>query len=76
VVGQQRARLSARRPVVRDLESDLGTLVNGLRIAQFERSGAADLRFGENRIQAGGLESPYRFHVIVEREAAGTRSKP
>ena len=62
------------RLVIRDLESDLGTLVNGLRIAQFERSGAADLRFGENRIQAGGLESPYRFHVIVERKEPGKQS--
>jgi len=57
------------RLVIRDLESDLGTLVNGLRIASFERNDTADLRFGDNRIQAGGLESPFRFHVIVEREA-------
>lgn len=58
------------RLVVRDLGSHLGTLVNGARIAHFEQSDMADLRFGENRIQAGGLESPYRFHLIVERKAA------
>ena len=52
---------------VRDLESHLGTLVNGTRIASFEQSDTADLIFGENSIQAGGLESPYRFRVIVER---------
>jgi CRP/FNR family transcriptional regulator, cyclic AMP receptor protein len=57
------------RLIVRDLGSHLGTLVNGRRIAHFERTDVADLRFGENRIQAGGLESPYRFHVIVERVA-------
>jgi hypothetical protein len=56
------------RLVVHDLESDLGTLVNGRRIASFERSDVADLQFGDNKIQAGGSESPYRFHVIVERE--------
>ena len=57
------------RLVLRDLQSHLGTLVNGLRIASFEQSDTADLTFGENEIQAGGLESPYRFHVIVERKA-------
>jgi pSer/pThr/pTyr-binding forkhead associated (FHA) protein len=57
------------RLVVRDLESDLGTLVNGRRIAGFERSDVADLNFGDNKIQAGGSESPYRFHVIVERKS-------
>lgn len=62
------------RLIIRDLESDLGTLVNGLRIAQFERTDVADLRFGENRIQAGGLESPFRFHVIVERDAPAAKS--
>ena len=56
------------RLIVRDLGSHLGTLVNGARIAHFERTDVADLRFGENRIQAGGQESPYRFHVIVERK--------
>ncbi len=57
------------RLVLRDLKSHLGTLVNGVRIASFEQSDVADLTFGENEIQAGGLESPYRFHVIVERAA-------
>jgi len=61
------------RLIVRDLQSDLGTVVNGARIASFERSDTADLRFGENRVQAGGLESPYRFHIIVERKAAKRR---
>ncbi|MFQ5773528.1 MAG: cyclic nucleotide-binding domain-containing protein [Kiloniellaceae bacterium] len=58
------------RLVVRDLESHLGTLVNGRRIGHFEQSDIADLRFGANRVQAGGLESPFRFNVIVERAEA------
>jgi len=62
------------RLAIRDLDSHLGTLVNGVRIAHFEHTDVADLRFGENRIQAGGQESPYRFHVIVERDAAAGKS--
>jgi len=61
------------RLTVHDLGSHLGTLVNGVRIAHFERTDMADLLFGENRIQAGGLESPYRFHVIVERKAGAAK---
>lgn len=62
------------RLTVHDLGSHLGTLVNGVRIAHFERADMADLRFGENRIQAGGQESPYRFHVIVERKDSAAKS--
>jgi len=62
------------RLVVRDLGSHLGTLVNGVRIAHFERTDVADLLYGENRIQAGGLESPCRFHVIVERKPDATKT--
>lgn len=58
------------RLIIRDLHSDFGTLVNGGRIASFECSDAADLRFGENLVQAGGLESPFRFQIIVERKTA------
>lgn len=55
--------------VFQDLGSHLGTLVNGLRVAHFEQSDTAGLVFGENIVQAGGIESPYRFRVIVERAA-------
>lgn len=58
------------RLVVRDLDSELGTLVNGRRIAQFEFDSTADLRLGENTIHAGGAESPYGFHLIVEPAAS------
>lgn len=55
------------RLIVHDLESHLGTVVNGSRIAHFEESMAADLRFGATSIQCGGMDSPFRFQVIVER---------
>lgn len=55
------------RLMVRDLGSHLGTVVNGTRIAPFEQLASADLLFGENSVQTGGLESAYRFRVIVER---------
>ena len=54
---------------VRDLQSRLGTLVNGARVASFEQSDLAELTLGENSIQTGGTESPYRFHVIVQRKS-------
>lgn len=54
--------------VLRDLDSRLGTLVNGLRVAHFEYGNAAELRFGNNDVQTGGSQSPYRFHVIVEKK--------
>ncbi len=57
------------RLAVRDTQSNLGTLVNGTRIAAFEQSDLAELTLGENTIQTGGTESPYRFHVIVRRKA-------
>jgi len=57
------------RLAVRDLQSRLGTTVNGTRIAAFEQSDLAELTPGENTIQTGGTESPYRFHVIVQRKA-------
>ncbi len=57
------------RLAVRDLQSRLGTLVNGARIAGFEQSDLAELTLGENSIQTGGTESPYRFHVIVQGKA-------
>ncbi len=57
------------RLAVRDQQSRLGTTVNGTRIAVFEQSDLAELTLGENTIQTGGTESPYRFHVIVQRKA-------
>jgi len=57
------------RLAVRDLQSRLGTLVNGTRVAGFEQSDLAELTLGENSIQTGGVESPYRFHVVVQRKA-------
>ncbi len=55
------------RVVLHDLGSKLGTLVNGQRVAHFERSQYADLMFGENTIQIGGTNSPFCFRLIIER---------
>ncbi len=52
---------------VRDLGSHLGTCVNGHRIASFEHNDLAELGFGANIIQAGGVYSPYRFRVVVDQ---------
>ena len=56
----------AGRLVVHDLDSYLGTLVNGERIASFEHTATVGLDFGETDVQAGGADSPYKFKVIVE----------
>ncbi len=55
------------RLIIRDLASHLGTLVADRRIGHFEEFSVADLRYGSTSIQAGGLDSPYRFQVVVER---------
>jgi CRP/FNR family transcriptional regulator, cyclic AMP receptor protein len=54
--------------VVQDLESTLGTVVNGRPIGRDFASDSAELRGGENRILAGGIGSPFEFHVLA-REA-------
>ncbi len=55
------------RLIIRDMGSHLGTLVADQRIGHFEEFSAADLSYGSTSIQAGGLESPYRFQIVVER---------
>jgi CRP-like cAMP-binding protein len=50
---------------VRDDHSTLGTVVNGEAVGeQFPRS-EAPLRRGENRVVAGGAESPFAFRLVV-----------
>ena len=51
----------------RDLRSHLGTLVNGVRLAQFEPLDRIALKYGENEVQLGSIESPLCFRIIVER---------
>ncbi|MFQ5784703.1 MAG: cyclic nucleotide-binding domain-containing protein [Alphaproteobacteria bacterium] len=58
------------RLVVRDLDSHLGTIVNGARISRHEASATAPLDCGENAIVAGAAESPYRFCVLIEGRPA------
>lgn len=57
--------------IARDLGSHLGTMVNGVRIADFEESMECALRFGDNEIQLGGIESPYKFRIIVDHASEG-----
>jgi CRP/FNR family transcriptional regulator, cyclic AMP receptor protein len=59
---------TAGRIVVHDLESTLGTVVNGRPIGRHFASDSSELRGGENRILAGGIGSPFEFHLLV-REA-------
>ena len=56
------------RLILRDLASHLGTLVDENRIGHFEEFSTADLCFGSTAIQAGGLDSPYQFLLVVERK--------
>lgn len=60
--------------IIRDLESWLGSVVNGRRISTFERfeAGAiADLNAGDNEIIAGGQWSPVRFTLRLSKALAG-----
>lgn len=53
------------RLAVRDLNSALGTLVNGEPIGSHFRSDIAELRPGPNRIVAGGFDSDFAFTALV-----------
>lgn len=50
---------------LRDLESTLGTTVNGKPIGRKFRSNVAELKPGENRVTAGDAESTHAFVVSV-----------
>jgi len=54
------------RVEVRDLNSHLGTAVNGSCIGRFFPRDAVELNAGENEIVAGGERSPYVFRAVVE----------
>lgn len=51
--------------IVRDAGSQLGTLVNGLRIGLEEPENVAHLHIGANEIAAGGADTPFRFILDV-----------
>jgi CRP-like cAMP-binding protein len=51
--------------MIRDAGSQLGTLVNGERIGLDEPKNAVSLYIGENRIEAGGHDTPFRFIIEV-----------
>ena len=52
-------------PIIRDAGSQLGTMVNGVRIGAGRPSNTAPLRPGINRVVAGAADSPFRFTVTV-----------
>lgn len=54
-------------PIVRDIWSHLGTVVNGVRIGRAESRQAAPLRIGDNQVVAGKSGSPFIFRVLVEK---------
>lgn len=51
--------------LIRDAGTVLGTMVNGIRIAAFEQSDTAPVKFGVTEIQAGGIDSTARFTLVV-----------
>jgi CRP/FNR family transcriptional regulator, cyclic AMP receptor protein len=59
------ARLRGGGLVVRDLNSALGTSVNGEPIGSHFRTDVAELRPGQNRIVAGGTDSDFAFTALV-----------
>jgi CRP-like cAMP-binding protein len=60
--------IQTRSPVIRDAGSQLGTLVNGVRIGAGRPSNTAPLNPGANRVVAGAADSPFRFVVTVETD--------
>ena len=50
---------------IRDLNTVLGTLVNGIRLASFEQTESRPLRLGVSEIQAGDLDSTAKFMLVV-----------
>lgn len=53
-------------PVVRDVGSLLGTLVNGARVGAGRPANTAMLEIGDNLVIAGAAESPFRFILTIE----------
>lgn len=52
--------------VVRDLGSELGTMVNGQYIGGIFAKDAMPLQIGTNSVVAGGRDSPFVFEVLVQ----------
>jgi CRP/FNR family cyclic AMP-dependent transcriptional regulator len=51
---------------VSDLNSTLGTMVNGKPIGTHFMQDSAPLQRGENRVTAGGYDSPFDFVILIE----------
>ncbi len=52
--------------IVRDLNSALGTEVNGEFLGKYFGTDVSILKSGENRITAGGAKSPFMFRLVLE----------
>jgi len=52
--------------VLQDLESTLGTQVNGRYVGRHFGTDTAPLSPGENTVVAGGDESPFAFRILLE----------
>jgi hypothetical protein len=50
-----------------DLGSTLGTQVNGEFLGRDFSKDFVYLRMGENRISAGGIDSPFTFRAVMEQ---------
>jgi len=55
--------------VVADTNSTLGTAVNGQFLGENFPQVRAPLKEGENEVVAGGVQSPYRFKIVVRASA-------
>jgi hypothetical protein len=51
--------------MIRDVGSQLGTLVNGERIGLDEPRNVVPLHIGENAIEAGAYGTPFHFVVAI-----------
>ncbi len=54
--------------IVRDLGSMLGTQVNKNFLGADFSSDFTTLDIGENTILAGGSDTPFKFHVVIEQD--------
>jgi len=59
-------KFAGNKYVIRDLNSTLGTEVNGQFLGADFASDFAELKNGNNRVVAGGAESPFVFCITVE----------
>lgn len=57
---------------IRDLGSQHGTMVNGVKLSKYGLDATAKLKVGKNTVAAGGADSPVRLLIKVPPGALGT----